>query len=400
MPHPFWEQVTVTATDEPTVTGNVFLPRTPEQCGYDADGNMTNDGRWMFTWDAENRLVKVESRADTPQTSWRRVEWTYDAKGRRIAEKAWIWTNGNVVVVEDLKVVCDPVSGGRHIAGLNATNDSLVRSCVWGLDVSSTVDGAGGVGGLLWLSSVANGGHVCAYDGNGNVVGLVSANTGTETARYEYGLPRGRDEPIRVTGPMAKENPRRFSTKRTDNTTHFVFYKYRAYNLTLGRWLSRNPIGKVGGKNACSCVLNDLCKRVDVCEFIPIEAWAHDTWQNIRTYLAKWIRDVLGLNGQYAAAGQYLKVWGDTVSGYRSHAYGNDSAEGRLTFATPPSTYRLHVTGLYIAKKDLSCVECGTYTSEYTVFVGVKTPYIDLSVTCRSSTISITICADGETIIH
>jgi hypothetical protein len=58
---------------------------------------------------------------------------------------------------------------------------------------------------LLWVtlhtaSGAAAGTHFAAYDGNGNVVGLVSATTGTETARYEYG-PFG--EPIRVSGPAA-----------------------------------------------------------------------------------------------------------------------------------------------------------------------------------------------------
>jgi YD repeat-containing protein len=41
------------------------------------------DGRWSYTWDAENRLLKVENRAETPQASKRRVEWTYDALGWR-----------------------------------------------------------------------------------------------------------------------------------------------------------------------------------------------------------------------------------------------------------------------------------------------------------------------------
>jgi YD repeat-containing protein len=45
---------------------------------------MTSDGRWNYAWDAENRLLRVQSRSDTPQGSWRRVEWQYDALGRRI----------------------------------------------------------------------------------------------------------------------------------------------------------------------------------------------------------------------------------------------------------------------------------------------------------------------------
>ena len=52
------------------------------------------------------------------------------------------------------------------------------------------------------------------YDGNGNVMGLVDVSNGTVVARYEYG-PFG--ELIRASGPMAKNNPFRFSTKYQDD---------------------------------------------------------------------------------------------------------------------------------------------------------------------------------------
>ena len=115
--------------------------------------NMRICGTDPFTWDAENRLVKVESRSDTPQASWRRVEWTYDALGRRIRQTTSVWTNNTWAVVEDLKLISDPLLFGRHIAELNASDNALVRTYVWGLHLSGTEQGAGGVGGLLWLTS-------------------------------------------------------------------------------------------------------------------------------------------------------------------------------------------------------------------------------------------------------
>jgi len=263
---PIWRLVTVTATGLTTVTGNVFVARTPEVFSYDLDGNMTSDGRWNYTWDAENRLIKVESRPDTPSSSWRRIEWTYDAFGRRIQQVTSIWTNNVWFVVENLKFVSDPMLFGRHIVELNATNNALVRSYVWGLDLSGSLSGAGGVGGLLWVtlhtvSGPAAGTHFAAYDGNGNVVGLVSATTGTETARYEYG-PFG--EPIRITGPAVTLNPFRFSTKRTDNTTDFVLYEYRIYIPSLGRWPNRDPIGERGGADLYGFVANDPVGTFDL----------------------------------------------------------------------------------------------------------------------------------------
>ena len=63
-------------------SGNEFLPKSPELFGYDSDGNLTNDGRWAYTWDAENRLVKAESLTSAPTASKHKVEWTYDYQGR------------------------------------------------------------------------------------------------------------------------------------------------------------------------------------------------------------------------------------------------------------------------------------------------------------------------------
>jgi hypothetical protein len=37
---------------------------------------------------------------------------------------------------------------GRHIVEINGTNNAVVRSYVWGLDLSGAMDSAGGVGGL------------------------------------------------------------------------------------------------------------------------------------------------------------------------------------------------------------------------------------------------------------
>jgi hypothetical protein len=42
---------------------------------------------------------------------------------------------------------------------------------------------------------------------------------------------------------MANANPFRFSTKYCDEETGLVYYGYRYYQPTTGRWLNRDPIG-------------------------------------------------------------------------------------------------------------------------------------------------------------
>jgi len=240
--------------NEAEQTRTVVRTNALETFEYDGKGNLANWVSWVQNWSYErdwaDRLVKVESRPGTPQGSWRRVERQYDVMGRRIRQTAWTWlVQSNLwVVTEDLKFLSDPLLFGRHVVNLNASNNVPVRTYVWGLDLSETMDGAGGVGGLLWVtlhtgSGPAAGTHFCAYDGNGNVVALASATDGLPTARYEYG-PFA--EPIRVTGPAAPLNPFRFSTKRTDPTTDLVLYEYRVYKPSIGRWTNRDPLGEPG----------------------------------------------------------------------------------------------------------------------------------------------------------
>jgi len=251
-----WTNIIVAATGQTSVTGNLFVAKSPELFGYDADGNMTNDGRWALTWDAENRLTKTESLASGPLASKRKVVWEFDCRGRRIRQTTSDGSSGSYVVTEDLKFLSD---GWRHIAELNATNNALVRSYVWGLDLSGSLDGAGGVGGLLMLNSVANGAHFYAYDGNGNVAVLVKATDGTASANYEY-EPFG--QVLRTTGPMANENHFQSSTKRSERATDFKLYEYRLFRADLC-WLSRDPLEEADTVNVYATLANDGLNQVD-----------------------------------------------------------------------------------------------------------------------------------------
>jgi len=103
--------------------------------------------------------------------------------------------------------------------------------------------------------------YCCAYDANGNVMALASADDGSVAARYEYG-PFG--ELIRATGPMAKTNPFLFSTKYYDWETGLYYCGYRYYDPSTGRWLSRDPIEEKGGLNTYCYLANDAVKCIDL----------------------------------------------------------------------------------------------------------------------------------------
>ena len=74
-----------------TSTGSMYVAKTPEIFHYDDDGNLTKDGRWNYTWDAENRLIAIESIDGTPDAAKKRLEFAYDWQGRRTQKLVYNW---------------------------------------------------------------------------------------------------------------------------------------------------------------------------------------------------------------------------------------------------------------------------------------------------------------------
>jgi len=137
------------------------------------------------------------------------------------------------------------------IAELNAlSGNAVTRTYLWGADLSGAMQGAGGVGGLLALTDLLTlnpqpSTHFPSYDDNGNVTGLVRASDGSLSAQYNY---NAFGETIVSTGTFATANPFRFSTKYTDEETGLLYYGFRYYNHSTGRWLNRDPINDRGSQ--------------------------------------------------------------------------------------------------------------------------------------------------------
>ena len=247
----------VAATDgsgTTTRSGGKFLPATPEVSTYDFDGNLTADGRFTYIWDAENRLIAMETLATVPVAARRKLAFAYDAMGRRIRKATWHGTaSGTWQSQLDLHFLHE--LGGWNIQAETTADGKFLRTYTWGTDLSGSLSGAGGVGGLLFTKiHPDNSIHANGMDLNGNVTLLVSTNTGQATANYDYG-PFG--EPLRETGEYAKLNPYRFSTKYVDDETGLMDYGLRYYGSLDGRWKSRDPIEEEGGVNLYGFVGND-----------------------------------------------------------------------------------------------------------------------------------------------
>ena len=243
------------------LTNQTSAPTGTDSGSYDQHGNLLSDGRWTNRWDAENRLISMESLGSAPAGSKRRLTFDYDWQGRRILKTACVWTNESWSLVLCNKFLYD---GWNPVAELNATNNALIRSYLWGLDLSGqagpALNSAGGVGGLLAATPASGGAAFAAYDANGNVMGLLDSTTANWVASYEYG-PFG--EVIRASGPMAKVSPFRFSSKYQDDETDLLYYGYRYYSPSTGAWITREPISEEGGKNLYGFVANAPTTTVD-----------------------------------------------------------------------------------------------------------------------------------------
>ena len=162
--------------------GKAFVPQTPELFTYDLDGNLKTDGRWTNQWNGWNQLTTMESLSSAPAGSGRKLDFAYDYMGRRIQK---VVSSEGVVQFTNKFLY----SGWNVVARLDG-DDNLMQTFQWGTDLSGTMDGAGGVGGLLTMTDFGANtatSYFYIYDGNGNVVGLVNANDSSIAAQYEYG---------------------------------------------------------------------------------------------------------------------------------------------------------------------------------------------------------------------
>ena len=120
-----------------SVTDTSQLP-TPVSFLYDANGNLTNDGLRSLSYDDENQLVEVAIPGQA------KSDFFYDGLGRRRIAQDYVWT-GTWTPTNEVHYIYD---GNLVIQERDANNNVLV-TYDRGLDLSGSLQGAFGVGGLL-----------------------------------------------------------------------------------------------------------------------------------------------------------------------------------------------------------------------------------------------------------
>jgi RHS repeat-associated protein len=146
-----------------------------------------------------------------------------------------------------------------------------------GLDLSGTIEGAGGIGGLLMRSHGYSSGNWSTHnayhsDANGNVTALMNSS-GVLQASYKYNPYGGL---ISSSGTLATANTMRFSSKpvilSTTGAWGFYYYGYRFYDPGMQRWLNRDPLGENGGSNLYGFVENEPFNKADAFGFVGCAA--------------------------------------------------------------------------------------------------------------------------------
>ena len=263
---PVWKDVvTRRDTGTPATTGHFWYAATPFTPVHDDDGNLTNDGRWSYVWNAENRLVQMEStpQAVTAGHPYTKVVNVFDWQGRRIAKHVWKGgTPASPVFASSTRWL---YNGWNEVAEFSASSDTataLTRQNIftWGLDLSGTLKGAGGVGGLLVQTAMASGvKEGASYDGNGNIVAWTKSTVSAPTARREYDAFGNT-----LVSEGAWSSGFGFSTKRQDAETGLYYYGHRFYDPMTGRWTNKDPEGDRVVGSLYAMVGNQIINEVDL----------------------------------------------------------------------------------------------------------------------------------------
>jgi len=238
---------------------------------HDLDGNFIEDAKNRYTWDAENRLVRVDSKDGKLH-----LDYTYDYQSRRTVRietkepgtkheeqrtTYYLYDAWNVIAEVSASRSQEIGPGSQNeteVSQLGTLNFNPATLYSWGRDLSGSLQGTGGVGGLLAISSNHTQRYP-AYAANGNVSQILD-EVGAITAAYTYD-PFG--NVTEMEGAEADANPWRFSTKPVDAGTGWLYYGYRWLDAGMGRWLSRDPIAEEVGPNLYTFVGNDGVDGVD-----------------------------------------------------------------------------------------------------------------------------------------
>lgn len=234
---------------------------------YDANGNLTDDGTYLYAWDAKNRLRRVTRKSDSAVVG----QYAYDAFGRRIRRVSVVATSPAKTVhyyLDDQRVIeeREPDGGGEPLA----------RQYTYGLyvDEALTLDRDLDGNGIA-----TDPGERLFYHANAlySVFGLSDASRNLPE-RYLYdaygrpylwlpgpdGIYGSADDTFTADGQSTVQNMKLFAGREGDPESSLFNYRARYSYPRLGRFASRDPLVFDGGDiNLYALISNQPTNAVD-----------------------------------------------------------------------------------------------------------------------------------------
>jgi len=234
---------------------------------YDADGNLTSDGTNTYAYNSLNQLISVIGPSGT-------TTYTYNALGQRVAST----TGGQMT-----QYLIDPAGLGNMVGEYDSGNVLESRN-VYGLALVASAQGSGSL-------------NFFDFDAVSSTVGVTSSS-GQSLDSYAY-APFG--ALISPASPAA--NPFQFAggSGVQAEGSGLSFMRARYYSPGMGRFISNDPIGILGGENLYAYSANSPAQRIDP---------TGEFWEKI-------IGDVAGGNYGSAIAGTISQYYfgGDAQAG-------------------------------------------------------------------------------------
>ncbi len=185
----------------------------------DKNGNTTQKGSWHYTYDYKNKIITASNGSKT-------ISFEYDPFGRRIKKD----TGSNTInyYYAGDQVIEEQNSTGQTIKQFVYGNliDEIIRMDKYN---NNTIENS------FYYHTDSIGNITAITDKGGNIV---------EKYKYNiYGSPTITDNTGNILNSSAIGNDYMFQSRRYDKELKLYYYRARAYDPEIGRFLQTDPIG-------------------------------------------------------------------------------------------------------------------------------------------------------------
>jgi RHS repeat-associated protein len=219
---------------------------------YDDLGHLTqfsaNDDSFAYSYDALDRLIRV-------MQNDQQIHYAYDSFNRRLSKEIyerhgdhWLIKNSYAYILQ-----------GQNEIGV-VDNGKIVELRLLGTGRGAEIGAA---------VAIEIKGQVFAplHDQSGNVVCLINQKTASVVESYRttaFGEEKIYNSSSELIEPEHAINSWRFSSKRYDPETGFIYFGRRYYQPSTGHWITLDPISYEGGPNLYAYVSNNPLTHIDL----------------------------------------------------------------------------------------------------------------------------------------